>query len=239
MMARTRFGATVLLAAAIAAISGEWRETKAAFVYTEDWSGITGTPVNADGGNFSQMGAGTYLANPNLASLGWSMTNPSQVLGWDTTATEIKGVLLNEGNHTSLHAGISTTISGLGVGQAYTLTFNYWGDNQPSTLYSFSYTIEGITNSVLDQSWNSPADLGTYDQISFQFTSLGAATTLNFTESSATAASPIIGSIVISQVVPEPTSLCLGMIGIFFGIAANHLRGFKKLPVRSMPRRIP
>lgn len=117
-------------------------------------------------------------------------------------------MLLNETGGTFM----SHAITGLTVGQAYSLSFEYWGDNRPGSFYSFNYGINGATIGSGLLSW---ATFSLPHLVTYNFVAGSASTTLFFQETSPSQASPLFDNIVVSSVgaVPEPSSLALLCIG--------------------------
>jgi hypothetical protein len=187
-------------------------DAKAGIVYSEDWSSLSGTGIL---NSYSQLGNGYYTTTTTNLPSGWSESgNSSQIIGWFTTSgpyAGVNGVLLNE---TPPPAGISTTINGLTAGQVYTLTFNYWGDNEAGHPYALTYTINGQATTVNGTDTIS-GGAGPY-QVNYQFTASGSSTTLSFAQDtpSGSPASPIIGDILVTTATPEPASLTMLGIGI-------------------------
>jgi hypothetical protein len=201
--------------------------TQAGVVFSENWSSVTGTPINLGSDNYSQLGAGTYSTSPTLPAA-WSQSG--QVLGWSTTSSGVNGVLLNEDSYSS-EGAISATISGLTLGDSYTLTFNYWGDNRPTDLfgagsvYGLIVGINGGTTSLSNQSWATPGS-GTFNVGTVTFSAASTSTTLSFAANTLaqSQSSPIIGEITLATAVPEPSTVALGVMGVALGVAAYNRR---------------
>jgi hypothetical protein len=219
-----------LMLPTLALLFGVVGETKAGFIYSQDWSSLTGTFNVSD---YSQIGSGYYAFADatNLAALGWTATNLPQVDAWVTTSgpyNGVKGVLLNELNAPP-RAEISTTITGLTANQVYTLSFNYWGDNEAGSAYSFAYTINGQSNTV---NGTDTAPVVDPYRVTYQFTASGSSTTLSFVEEtpSGSFASPIIGAITLATAddaataaAPEPATIAMLGIGVV-SLAGYRLR---------------
>ena len=205
---------------------GSVGSAQAAVVFSEDWSGATGTALNlpptiGPTDNYSQLGLGTYYLPVTLPG-GWSQSG--QVLGWSTgTSTTISGVLLNEGSYGPTEGAITLTslLTGLHVGSQYRLSFNYWGDNRPTDLwgagsiYGLVYTVGGASNQIWG-SWDT-SELGTFNTANYFFTALASSVDLSFASNtvSASQASPIIGEVTVCTVrsegnaVPEPATIII------------------------------
>ena len=78
---------------------------------------------------------------------GWTLEGDAgQILGFERNDGSNNALLINEMNAIN---GISRVITGLVAGQAYVLSFEYWGDNRKTPdAYSFSYEIDGVTTGI-------------------------------------------------------------------------------------------
>lgn len=197
-------------------------QARADAIFQSDFSLATGTPFDAGGANYSQIGPGTFYSSFSTNG-GWSQSG--QVYGWSSgSSSTISGVLLNEGF--PYNATISHTIDGLTVGSVYTLSFTYWGDNGPTdvtgpgSVYGLNYTINGATTSLTNQSWATPQS-GTFYTVNYGFVAAATSTIVSFTETTpaGSGASPIIGDVSVDTVnTPAPGSVAM-LIG--FGVVAG------------------
>lgn len=151
---------------------------------------------NANGWTFA---AGSFLARPAGGTDG--------------------AVLLNEST-----GAASRLITGLSIGQQYSLSFLLSGDNRPGDAYVLNGSIAGLSFSVGGVDGASGTNPGTL--LSYNFTATGTQHTLSFDEISATLASPIIDNITItSAAIPEPSSWAMLLAGFgMVGFAARRRR---------------
>jgi hypothetical protein len=175
---------------------------------------------------FSQRAAGTYTLINSLP--GWSAVGMASGVYAFEYGSANYAVLLNEGGHS-----ISQNITGLTIGQAYDLQFQYWGDNVAAA-YTFNVTINGTTSSFNAMGVSAPT--GGYYTVDIPFVATGTGTTLTFQETSATTASPIFDNILITDsdpdnilitysdpgAVPEPATALL--VGCAIGLVATARR---------------
>jgi hypothetical protein len=165
---------------------------------------------------FSQRAAGTYYQINSLP--GWSAVGMASGVYAFEYGTANYALLLNEGGHSASH-----DITGLTIGQAYDLQFQYWGDNVAAT-YSFNVTINGATSYFSAMGVSAPT--GGYYTVDIPFVATGTGTTLTFQETSATTASPVFDNILMTtsdpQSVPEPVTSLL--VGCAIGLVAKARR---------------
>ena len=181
--------------------------------------------VDGNDGGFSQRSWGGYYGIGSLP-LGWSISCAGNggcgVLAFvgSTSGTETDfgfdgqtGILLNEepGSANS----ISTTITGLNAGQTYTLSFDYWGDNNPDptdgTAYPFNAIVDGNATPFTGDDVGPPPS-GTYSTANLSFVAVGGSDTLAFVETTVApdGSSVILDNVKISDT-PEP-----GTFGMLF-----------------------
>ena len=173
--------------------------------------------------NYSQLGPGKYYIPSTLP--GW--TSSGQVGGWSTApSTIISGILLNEGSYGNSEGAItlSALVQNLQVGSQYSLSFDYWGDNRPGSVYQFDYAIDGGGNHV-NGSWDSSTQ-GTFNTINYVFTASDSSVALSFWANTVppSQASVIIGEVTVSSV-PEPTTLIIWSLLGALTITAGRWRG--------------
>jgi MYXO-CTERM domain-containing protein len=214
----------VFAVAAVCVVAlGSVGPANATVILSENWSGASTTnPRDLGSDNYSQLGPGTYYIPSDLP--GW--TESGQVGGWATSpSTTISGVLLNEGSYGATEGSISLTtlVNGLQAGGQYKLSFDYWGDNRPGSVYQFDYAIDGGGAHVTD-SWVT-VDTGTFNTIDYVFTASASSAALSFTAStvSPSQASPIIGSVTVSSV-PEPATLAIWSVLGGLGLLVSRRR---------------
>ena len=145
---------------------------------------------------FSQRATGTYSLIDSLP--GWSAITLNDGIYAFEYGSANYALLVNEGGHS-----ISHDITGLTIGQAYDLQFEYWGDNVAAA-YSFNVTINSATSYFNAMGVSAPN--GDYTTVDIPFVAAGTSTTLTFQETSPTTASPIFDNILIttSDPVPDP-----------------------------------
>jgi hypothetical protein len=166
--------------------------------------GLTGSEASSD--NWSV----TNYYNINSTN-GWSFSAGTYLATNDTVTNG--AVLLNEngGSATKL-------VTGLNAGQNYTLTFNVFGDNRPNQAYGLNVSVDGIQKLSFSNVTDKAAGFyngagGVLQTINFTASGTGAAL-LNFTQTSSSAASPIIDNVSIAAAVPEPETYAMLLAGL-------------------------
>ena len=141
-------------------------------------------------------------------------------------ATFSGGVLLNESNNLGLSStstplaqmDVSTTLQTV-VGQQYSVSLNYWGDNRPGQSYSLDLYLNAAKVYSVAGTDGAAGSLASPYTLSYTFTANSTSTTLGFGQSTASMASPIINNLSVSAV-PLPASAwllasaVLGLVGI-------------------------
>ncbi len=183
----------------------------ASTIFSETFDFLTpGGPVV--GLPFSQRSVGNYSLIDSLP--GWSAITLNDGIYAFEYGSANYALLVNEGGHSISHA-----ITGLTIGQAYDLQFEYWGDNVAAA-YSFNVIINGVTSAFNAMGVSAPT--GDYYTVDIPFVATGTSTTLTFQETSATTASPIFDNILIATSepapVPEPATALL--VGCAIGLVA-------------------
>lgn len=206
--------------AAASLLAGVAAGAGAVTVYSEDFNaaGFVGGSLVANDTS-DRFGATDYFFLNNFG--GWTFAGSSTFLARPTGGTD-GAVLLNESS-----GAASRLITGLSIGQQYSLSFLLSGDNRPGDAYVLNGGIAGLTFSVGGVDGAPGTNPGTL--LSYNFTATSAQHLLSFDEASATQASPIIDNIVISTVgggaVPEPSSWAMLLAGFgMVGFAARRRR---------------
>jgi hypothetical protein len=194
--------ALLLLAASVPAV------TNAGIIFSEDFELASGNSLLAGGdpvfGSTEREGGAYYQ---NVSVPGWSLGNSSNTFVHEGSSQNTS-VLLNGGGSTSLFR----TISGLTVGIAHELAFEYWGDNE-----SFSnhlLRIEFLVNGTLQVVTRNTTGLntGNFGTVSYTFTPTQATTVLRFAELNGSGAH--LDNIVISNAITVPEPGVLAMFGL-------------------------
>jgi hypothetical protein len=176
--------------------------------------------------NFNNQAAfeGSALFATNLYSEAWATTdfwNIKNADNWTfstgakyaTDGTTTQGaVLLNENGSTIAPEAV-LTLSNLTAGTAYTVAFNYWGDNNPSGGYTLTGWINGVQ--IYSVAGND-AGAGTNPaghSGSFTFTASGTTEAIGFGQTSSLVASPIIDNVSVTAV-PLPPAVWLLLSGL-------------------------
>ncbi len=192
----------------------------AATVFSEDFNAPAFVGGNLLINNFSDRFGPTNYYFLNEAN-GWTFDLGSTFLARTLDGND-GALLLNEQN-----GAASRLITGLTVGQQYTLSFLLSGDNIPGSDYVLNGSIAGLSFSVGGTDGVSGSNPGTL--LSYNFIATGTQHLLSFDEASETAASPIIDNILISTVgegaVPEPSTWALLLTGFgMVGFASRRRR---------------
>ena len=189
---------------------------RGATIFSETFDGLTrGTPIDA--APYSERASGTYFLINSLP--GWSASSLSEGVYAFEYGSANYAILLNESGSQNHHS-ISRDISGLTVGLAYDLQFQYWGDNVPAA-YSFNVTINGATTSYSATGVTAPT--GGFVTVDIPFVAGGTSTTLTFLETNPLTASPVFDNILITSgaapdTAPEPATALLA--GCAIGLLA-------------------
>ncbi len=183
-------------------------------------------------GGFSERSWGSYNDITSLPA-GWSIncTDPAPTCGvfafhGSTPAGDTEfdfdghtAITLNE--EPGANNSISTTINGLIAGQTYSLSFEYWGDNNPTPAdpaYPFDVIVNGNATHYTGNDIGPPPD-GTFNTGTLTFVANGGGDTLKFLE---TTTSPDESSVIIDNIsvsdTPEPGTF--GMLFLASGILA-------------------
>ena len=199
-------------------------QAKATVVYSEDFNnpGFRGSQLDLSQdplGNVTERW-GTDSAYYNINNFdGWTFGSLGTYLAVQPS-TGNQGVLLNE------NGGTATTVVGLTANAFYTLSFNYSGDNRPTTLFG-SGSVYGLSVDVnsdnvvsLTGSWATTDPLGHVETVTVQANATGQVA-LDFfqTTPNGSQSSPIIDDVTLSTV-PEPTTVVAGaMLLLPFGMS--------------------
>ena len=205
--------------ASAALLAGVATGASAVTVYSEDFNAPAFVGGNLLTNNFSDRFGPTNYVFLNNAN-GWTFNLGSTFLARTLDGSD-GALLLNESN-----GAASRLISGLTIGQQYSLSFLLSGDNVPGGDYVLGGSIAGLSFSIGGTDGASGTNPGTL--LSYNFTATSTSHLLSFDESSQSAASPIIDNIVISTVsgaVPEPSSWAMLLAGFgMVGFAARRRR---------------
>lgn len=136
-------------------------------------------------------------------------------------------ILLNEasaaGGSSTSSALASYTLSNLVVGASYTVSFNYWGDNEPGGAWSLDeyvggQKVGGLAGTDTGAGTNPGGIAG-----SFSFVASSASEAFGFGQSGSTAgASPIFDNVTVTTAVPEVSSAWMALAGLgLLGVAAR------------------
>jgi MYXO-CTERM domain-containing protein len=164
--------------------------------------------------------SGWTFSSPGVYGYAYNTPNGSN-LGLGNGPYDNIAILLNE-NASYIASDISTAVSGLTAGQQYDLSFQYWGDNVPTSdggqTYSFNVNVNGGTT-LFANVVNSGLGSGNFNTANISFVATGSTADLTFTQLTPLygggQASPIIDNISINPT-PEPG---------FYGILALGLAG--------------
>ena len=208
----TRTLAAALLLAGTAA--------SAVTVYSESFSfDFVGAGLSS-GDTSDRFGDTDYFFINNVD--GWTF-NSATTFAAVSFPREDVALLLNENG-----GGGSATrlISGLTVGQQYSLSFLLSGDNRPGQAYVLTGGIAGLSFTVNGTDGAPGTNPGSL--LSYGFTATSTSHLLSFGQASVTEASPIIDNIVIATaggVVPEPATWAMLLAGFgMVGFAARRRR---------------
>jgi hypothetical protein len=176
--------------------------------------------------NFNNQSAfeGSSIFATNLYSEAWATTNFWNIKNannwtfstgaiYATDGTTAQGaVLLNEGGLTTAPEAV-LTLSNLTAGTAYTVAFNYWGDNNPSGGYTLTGWINGaeiysVAGNDVGGGTNPAGHSG-----SFTFTASGTTQAIGFGQMTSGVTSPIIDNVTVSPV-PLPAAAWLMVSGL-------------------------
>jgi|ERR1017187_2400176 hypothetical protein len=191
-----------------------------AFADVETFTGtVLGQQIAGPNQQFSQTEHGQYWTIASLPD-GWTCSAPScsadgvYAFKGDSGNTSI---LLNENGSGLLLSPLESLLPG----QLYTLTFDWWGDNEPGSPYGFNVNVNGAITSFSATEPN-PEPNGTFQTGSITFTAPPGPTSITFTQTtpSGSLASPILDNVGVS--VPEPSSLILIVLmgGSLLGLGA-------------------
>ncbi len=136
------------------------------------------------------------------------------------------GVLLNESNTLGLSStstplaqmDAATTLQTV-VGQQYTVSLNYWGDNRPGQSYSLDLYLNSAKVYSIAGTEGSAGSLATPYTLSYTFTADSTSTNLGLGQSTPAMASPIINNLSVTAV-PVPAagwllaSVLAGLVGV-------------------------
>ena len=205
--------------AAGALLAGVATGASAVTVFSEDFNApafVGGQLISGD--TSDRFGPTDYFFINNAN--GWTFNGSSTFLARPVESGN-GALLLNESA-----GAASRLITGLTIGQQYSLSFLLSGDNRPGQAYVLGGSIAGLSFSVGGVDGASGTNPGTL--LSYNFTATSTSHLLSFDESSLTQASPIIDNIVISTVsgaVPEPASWAMLLAGFgMVGFAARRRR---------------
>jgi hypothetical protein len=217
-----------LVAGSMLAASG----ARASLIYSEDFNNTAafeGANIIPGVGNSLAYEAFSDKYNPafyydlNNAD-GWTFTGGAY---YTTNAAGTDGaILLNE---TDPPTTASTTVSGLTVGDQYTLSFLLYGDNRPSQPWALNVDVgRAPVLSLTGADVGPAAYAGTTETVSF--TALGTSTSLYFAQNTpgGSQASPIFDDVQITSSlgvetgVPEISTWAMMLIG--FGLVGLRLK---------------
>jgi hypothetical protein len=211
----------ILIVFLLLLLFGSFGSSHAATVFTETFNSATSSGSIYQQDMFSEKWSSTnYYTSATPAATGWTFGG-SAFLAQNGNNTADKAILLNEApvGHGSMSTSFNVTPN-----TNYVLTFEYWGDNIPSTIlplninyYLFNVTI-GSQSQDLGGLWFKPSGLSNTTSINFNSGS-NTSIVLSFLDESNGAASSIIDNIKVSSV-PIPGAIwifgtgLLGLIGI-------------------------
>lgn len=194
------------------------------------------TVLSQDFQNSSFQGGDYLLGSSSTASTHTDYYFVNNAFGWtfsNGAAYLIDGgvngaILLNEaspsGGASTTSALASYTLSGLTAGATYTVSFDYWGDNEPGGSWSLDEYVGGSKIGAVAGTDGAPGSTpgGTAD--SFSFVASSASESFGFGQSASTAgASPIFDNVVVTtSAVPEPGAAWMALAGLgLLGVAAR------------------
>ena len=194
-----RFVAKLAVAALLAGVA---TGASAVTVYSEDFSApafVGGLLSNDD--TSDRFGPTTYffISDAN----GWSFDSSNTFLALPIEGSD-GALLLNENGR---GGSALRLISGLTIGQTYSLSFLLSGDNRPGDAYRLTGGIAGLSFSVDGTDGAPGSNAGT--ALSYLFTATGTSHQLSFGQVGLSEASPIIDNITITSVggaVPEAST---------------------------------
>ncbi|WP_310476064.1 PEPxxWA-CTERM sorting domain-containing protein [Sandarakinorhabdus sp.] len=206
------------LAAAVLLLSGTAASAVTVFSESFSFDFVGASLVSNDSSD--RFGDTDYFFINNVG--GWTF-NTNNTFAAVSFAREDVALLINENG-----GGGSATrlISGLTIGQQYSLSFLLSGDNRPGQAYVLTGGIAGLSftvNGTVGAAGTNPGSLLTYG-----FTATSSSHLLSFGQTSVSDGSPIIDNISIDTVgaaIPEPASWAMLLAGFgLVGFAARRRR---------------
>jgi hypothetical protein len=200
----------------------------AGIIYSTNFSTITPSGGALVTGRATELvGAGSLWSQGNYAlPAGWTVTNgdvyayqftaaPGAEVPLDTTGTEY-GLLLNTTCNTSCTGtvgAISYALTGLTVGQAYSVTVDYWGTTAGAGTFNTGANNLGLQIAAGGQTLSSQVTIpnatnGTYQTATLAFTATTTSTTIALKDITNSANNPpavVVGDVLV-QSVPEPST---------------------------------
>ena len=191
-------------------------QAKATLVYSENFNdpGFRGSQLDLSGdplGNVNERW-GTDSAYYTINNFGgWTFGSTGTYLAVQPSTGD-QGVLLNE------NGGVANTLVGLTPNAFYMLSFNYSGDNRPTTIfgpgsvYGLSVDVNGGNVVSLSGSWATTDPAGHLANVEVQANAAGnLALEFYQTTPSGSQSSPIIDDVTLSAI-PEPTTMAAGAL---------------------------
>jgi hypothetical protein len=174
----------------------------AATVYTENFNSVSlfqGASVFATN-LYSEAWIPTTFWNINSAN-GWTFSSGAYYV---TNGTTSQGALLLNEDGSSTMPEATRILTGLTAGAQYTVSFNYWVDNNTTGNYQLTGWIGASQLYTMVGAGATPGSAPSGHTGSFTFTATSTSAVLGFGQVTLSAASPIIDNISVATTSPVP-----------------------------------